>query len=90
MASDHAEMGHADHLFMAFLDEREGAFFIRITWPFGFDFIKESFVDIENDLQVARQDFAEEADAPLFQSLGHECVVRVSKCAAHDPPSLRP
>ena len=39
---------------------------------------------------MAWEDFAEEADAPLFQSLGHERVVRISKRAAHDSPSLRP
>ena len=50
MASNDAEVRHADHLLVPFLDERESAFLVRVAWPFGFHFLEESFVDFENDL----------------------------------------
>ena len=52
--------------------------------------LEEKFVDEENDLQVAREDIAEKRNAPFFQSLREQGVVRVGEGAGDDRPGFYP
>ena len=90
MASDDREVGHADHLHVAFFDERERTFLASITRPFLFDEIKEVLVDFKNDLQVAGKNLAEESHAPFLQSFGKQSVIRVGEGAGDDRPGFIP
>ena len=69
VAADDGEIGHADHLHAALLDERHAALLLRIAGIGGLDGLEQALVDLENELQVARQDFLEKRDAPFFQRL---------------------
>ena len=90
MAADDAQVGHADHLVVAFLDEGEGALLGDVTGPLLFDLVEEVLVDLENDLQMTRQDLAEQADAPFLQRFGQKGVVGVGERACDDRPCLVP
>ena len=90
VAADHAQVAHADHLVVAFLDEREGALFGDVAGPLLLYFIEEVLVDLENDLQMTRQDLAEKTDAPLLQGFRQKGVVGVGEGACDDRPRLVP
>ena len=90
MASDNREVCHADHLMVPLLNEGEMADLLHVTGPHPLHLHQEVFVDLENDLKMARQDLVEETDAPFLERLGHQGVVRVGEGPRHDPPGLVP
>ena len=90
MAADDAQVAHADHLVVAFLDKREGALLGYVAGPLLFDLIEKVLVDLENDLQMTRQDLAEKADAPFLQRLGQKGVISVCEGARDDGPCFVP
>src|SRR5262245_734606 len=52
--------------------------------------VEQSTVDLEDDLQMARQEQLERRDGPLFESLGQQRVVGVCQCSLSEVPSLIP
>ena len=88
--ADDRKISHTDHLFAAFLNERHTSQASGISRPLEGNLCKEASVDFVNDLEMTRQEFLKESDRPLFQSFGHERVVRVSKGTRHDVPSFVP
>ena len=90
MAADHREIGHAHHLLPSFLNEGELTYFFDVTRPFGFHLQEEVLVNFKNDLQMAGEHFMEESNAPFFQCLGQQCVVRVGKSPRDNSPSPFP
>ena len=52
--------------------------------------VEEAAVDLVDDLQVARQEPAEQLDRPLLQRLGQQRVVRVGEGVPRDVPGLVP
>ena len=53
-------------------------------------FIEEAAVDLENDLQMPREQRAEEIDRPFLQRLGEQRVIRVGEGRARHLPRFVP
>jgi len=84
------EVSHADHLAVAFFDEAHAGKATVVAGPLEGHLTEEAGVDFVNDLEVTRQELFEQADRPLFESFGHQGVVRVSKRVRHDFPCFVP
>src|SRR5262249_26343646 len=54
------------------------------------DGIEQSTVDLEDDLQMARQQQLEPREGPLFERLGQQRVVRVRERPPREVPGLIP
>ena len=52
--------------------------------------LHEEQVDIEDDLEVARQEVLQKRDRPLLESLGQNRVVRVEEGLGDDRPGVVP
>ena len=52
--------------------------------------IQEHFVNIENNLHVARQHALQHVNGPSLQRLGHQCMVGVREYFGAQPPCQRP
>ena len=84
------EIRHADVLCGAFLDQarpRDAAFVSRKTAP---HVIEQSAVDLEDDLEVARQQHLEPLERPFFEGFGQKRVVRVRQRPLGQVPGLVP
>ena len=53
-------------------------------------FVEEAAVDLEDDLEMPREQRAEEIDGPLLERLGQERVIRVGERRARDCPRFIP
>ena len=69
MAADNGKVRHANHLNPPSSIRESVLLHIRITRPLGFHLLEKAFVDLEDDLKMARQDFLKEPDSPFFQGL---------------------
>ena len=80
VAADDGEVGHADPLLppSSMSDMRRS----RSASPGKrlATSLRKRSVDLVDDLEVARQDPAEQVHRPPFQRLGHDRVVRVAEC----------
>ncbi len=88
--ADNGQVGHADVLDRAFLDEahaRQSPFVAREA---GAHRVEEPAVDLEDDLQMTRQHLLEPLDRPLLQGFGQERVVRVGERLLGEVPGLVP
>ena len=76
---------------MAFFDDGQLAFFIRVARPLRLNFVlKETAVDFKYDLEMTWKHTLEQRHTPLFQRLGKEGVVGVVKQLACDRPCRVP
>ena len=85
--TDHGEIRHADPLVTVLLDEGADALLFVVARPLGFDGDHQVRVDVENELEMARQHAFEESDAPLLQSLGQQGVIGVGEGFRDNRPS---
>ena len=65
---------------------RHAAQAVFVAGEAGADVVEVAAVDLVDDLEVARQQRAEERDGPLFQRLGHERVIGVGERVRGDAP----
>ena len=84
------EVGHADHLAAAFLDEAHAGEAVVVAGPLHADHAEEASVDFVNDLEVTRQELFEEADRPLLEGFRHQGVVRVGERLGDNFPGFVP
>ena len=85
--TDHGEVRHADQLVAVFLDEGANALLLVVARPLGLDGYHQVRVDVENELEMARQHAFEQSDAPLLQSLGQQGVIGVGEGFRDNRPS---
>ena len=90
VAADAREMRHAHVAWPVFIDEREPREARVVAGKSGAHFVEEATVDLEDDLEMPRQQRAEEIDRPLLQRLGQQRVIRVGERRARHLPTLRP
>ena len=88
--ADDREVGHA-HLSLCALFHKAHA----LDTPFvpgkaGSHGIEEASVDLEDDLEVARQELLEPCDRPFLEGFGKERVVRVGERSLGEVPGLVP
>src|SRR4051812_47454924 len=90
MTADSSKMRHADALLAFLADQRHpGEACVIIRKPFA-DLIKESAVDLIDDLQMTWEQFAEYGQWPGFQRLGKQCMVGEAECLHGDGPRRIP
>ena len=88
--ADDGEIGHPDLALAALLDEahaRDPALVAGKARP---HLLEEAAVDLEDDLEVPRQQQLEPAQRPLLQGLGQQRVVRVGERPPGEVPGLVP
>ena len=84
------QVGHADVLGRAFLDQAHARDAPLVAGKAGPHRVEKPAVDLEDDLQVARQEHLEPADRPFLQRFGKERVIRVGQGSPGDVPGLVP
>ena len=84
------EIRHAHIARPAFVDEREAREPRVVAGKCGAHFVEEAAVDLEDDLEMPREQRAEEIDRPLLQRLGEQRVIRVGERRARHRPRFVP
>ena len=84
------EVGHADVLDRPLLDQARAHHPALIPGKAAPDVIEQPAVDLEDDLQVARQQHLEPREGPLLERLGQQRVVRVGERSPGEVPGLIP
>ena len=79
VAADGGEIGHAHVALAALVNERHPRHAGVVAGEPGADLVEEAPVDFVDDLQVARQELAEQAHGPFLQRLGQQGVVGVGE-----------
>jgi len=79
VAGHHRKPSHAHAALAALLDQGNPAHKIGIAGDFGEHGFEELRVDVENDLQMARQEPPHHVDRPGFQRLAHQGVIGVAE-----------
>ena len=86
----HARLRHAHVARPAFIDEREPREPRVVAGKCGAHFVEEAAVDFEDDLEMPRQQRAEEIDRPFLQRLGQQRVIGVGEGRARHRPRFVP
>src|SRR5258705_5266477 len=73
-----------------FLNEAHALDAAPVTRMLGPDLIKQAAIDLEDDLQMARQHQLEPSERPFLKSFGQECVVGVRQSPLGEVPRLVP
>src|SRR6516165_6645655 len=85
-----SEVGHTNVLGRVFLDQAHPADTIFIARKTSSDFIEQTPIDFEDDLQMTRQQSLEPGHGPFLQGLGQQRVIRVCKSLLSEVPRLIP
>src|SRR4029453_11303918 len=88
--ADDGEVGHANLSLTALLDEAHALDPAAVAGETGPDLVDQEAVDLEDDLQMARQQYLEPRQGPLLQRLGQERVIRVGERLSGEIPGLVP
>ena len=78
------------YLFPGFVDQREAPEKLVVAGITLTHVVQEAAVDLVDDLEVPRQELAEERQRPLLERLGQQRVVRVAAGSLRDCPGLIP
>ena len=88
--ADDGQVGHADVLARAFLDQAHARDAALVAGEAGPHVIEQAAVDLVDDLQVTRQQHLEPGDRPLLQRLRQQRVVGVGQRPLRQVPGLVP
>ncbi|CAH0298591.1 hypothetical protein SRABI106_03709 [Rahnella aquatilis] len=86
VAGDHRKPCHPHFAAIAFIDNRDTRQQAIIIGDLFRHFFQEVIVNLENNLQMTRQDFADHVYRPGFQRFAHQRVVGVREHAAYGLP----
>lgn len=86
MAGDHRQPGHTHHTAVMFIDDRHSRQQLAVSRYLRLNLIQEVIVDIEDNLQMARQDLAQHIHRPDFQRLAHQRMIGIGKRLANHLP----
>ena len=90
VAADGGEIGHAHIPRAALVNERHARHAALIAREAGADLVEEAPVDFADDLQVAGEQLAEQADGPFLQRFGQEGMVGVGEGVPRHVPGRVP
>jgi len=79
VGADGGQVGHAHRLPPAFIDDREAPQHAVVAGVLEAHLLEEPVVDLEDQLQVAGQQGAEQIEAPCLEGLGQQGVVGVGE-----------
>jgi hypothetical protein len=88
--ADDGEIRHPDLTFAALLDEAHALDPALITGKLDPHLLDVAAVDLENDLEMTRQQHLEPPQGPLLQRLGQERVVGVRERPSGEIPCVIP
>lgn len=71
--------GHADHLGLRLLNNRDAAQNVAVIREGLFHLLQEIQINVKNNLEVSGEQVLDQADGPLLKSLGEDSVVGVAK-----------
>ena len=86
VAAHHRQVGHAHLALAPFLDQGEALQQLRLPRVADPHHAQEAGVDLVDDRELARQQLAEELQAPGLEGLGQQGVVRVADRRGGDAP----
>lgn len=81
VGANNGEVGHANHLGLRFLDNRDATEHVTVVGELPLHLLQKEQVDVKDDLEVAGEQVLEKSNGPLLQSLGENGVVCVAKLA---------
>jgi len=88
--ADDGQIGHPDSAVGPLLDKTHAPRALLLpgkTSPYR---VEEAAIDLEDNLQVTRQQHLEPRKRPLFESFGQQGVIGVGQCPLRDVPGLVP
>ena len=88
--ADDGEVRHPDLALAALLDEADAPDAALVAREAGPHLIEQPAVDLEDDLEVPRQQQLEPGERPLLQRLGQQRVVRVGERPTGEIPGVVP
>ena len=90
VAGQHAHVGHAHAALAGLVDQRHATQQVVVLAVVGAHPVQEALVDLEDDLEVARQHAAHHGHRPGLQRFGHQRVVGVGEHLAALGPGAVP
>ena len=90
VGADDGEVGHPDVLARAFLDDARALEAALVAGEAAPDVVEQPPVDLEDDLEVTREQLLEPRERPLFQRLGQERMIGVRERSLREVPGLIP
>ena len=90
VGADNREVGHADVLGLALLDQAGSRHASRVGRVASANVVEQPPVDLEDDLELARNQKFHPVDRPALERLGKERVVGVGERRARDVPGFIP
>ena len=88
--ADDGEVGHTNLPLATLFDEADALHPGAVAGEAHPDVVEETAVDLEDDLEVAREEDGEPVERPLLERLGQQRVVGVGERAARQVPGLLP
>ena len=70
VGADNREVGHADVLRLALLDQADARHAPRVAGKAGANVVEQPAVDLEDDLELARNEQSHPVDRPALERLG--------------------
>src|SRR2546428_12396991 len=86
----YCEAGHADVFARTLFDQARASHTALVAGETAPDGIEQSPVDLEDDLEVPRQQRLEPGERPFFERLGQQRVVRIRERPLGEVPGLIP
>ena len=90
VGSDDRHMGHADVLRLTLLNEAHASCAFGVMRMMRVNVVEKPAIDLEDDLELARNEEAHPIDRPTLQRLGKQSVVGVGERRARDIPRFVP
>src|SRR4029453_19065707 len=88
--ADDGEVRHASLSLATLLAEAHALHPSAVAGEPGLDLVEQAPVDLQDELEMARQQYLEPRQWPLLQRLGQERVIRVGERPSGEIPSLVP
>lgn len=83
-----SEVSHSDFLWVSFFDQGHSLNFISVSWVLLLKFSQINMVDQVDELQVSWQQFSNEVNGPLLESLWQDGMVGVRESVVNNIPCL--
>src|SRR5208337_4811073 len=90
VGADDRQVRHADVLYLSFLDQARSSRAPAVAGEARANVVEQPAVDLEDDLELARNEELHPFDRPALQRLGQKSMVGVGERPPRDVPRLVP